>query len=72
MKYLLIIFFAASSIFFAQELNCTVTVNLQSIPPSSRDNLSGFQSSVENYINQLDLQKDGRAIKSIAVLRFYF
>ena len=52
MKYLIVLFLAASSILFAQELNCTVTVNLQSIPNSARDNLSGFQSAVQNYINQ--------------------
>lgn len=52
MKYLIVLFLAATSILFAQELNCTVTVNLQSIPPSTRDNLSGFQSTVQNYMNQ--------------------
>ncbi len=52
MKYLFALFLAASSILFAQELNCTVTVNLQSIPTSTRDNLAGFQSAVESYMNQ--------------------
>ena len=52
MKYLMVLFMAASSIIYSQELNCTVTVNLQSIQPSFRDNLSAFQSAVQNYINQ--------------------
>ena len=52
MKYLIILFLAASMIISAQELNCTVNVNLENIPPSSRDILSGFKGAVENYINQ--------------------
>ncbi len=52
MKYLIIFFIAAASIISAQELNCTVTVNLDNIPPSNRDKLSSFQSAVESYINQ--------------------
>jgi hypothetical protein len=37
---------------FAQELNCTVTVNMDNIPISLRDRLSDFKDAVENYMNK--------------------
>jgi hypothetical protein len=34
-----------------QELNCTVTVNTESIPSAQRDYLRGFAADVERYLN---------------------
>ncbi len=52
MKFLLVAFFALSTMVFAQELNCTVTVNMDNIPPSNRDLLSDFQQQISNYMNR--------------------
>ena len=35
----------------AQELNCKVTINLESIPSAQRNNLNNFQADVERYVN---------------------
>ncbi len=35
----------------AQELNCTVTVNLESIPSAQRDYLRSFKDDLERYLN---------------------
>jgi hypothetical protein len=35
----------------AQELNCDITVNMESIPSSDRDYLKNFKSDLERYLN---------------------
>lgn len=35
----------------AQELNCTVTVNVESIPSGQRDYLKSFKEDIERYLN---------------------
>jgi hypothetical protein len=37
---------------FAQELNCTVTINTDNIATSQKDLLSDFKNVVENYLNK--------------------
>jgi hypothetical protein len=52
MKFLITLLFAISSLLYSQELNCTVTVNSESLPVESRDLLADFSNSIETYINQ--------------------
>ncbi|HSD63948.1 MAG TPA: DUF4835 family protein [Ignavibacteriaceae bacterium] len=58
MKLILTFLFALSSLLYSQELNCTVTLNSESLPVESRDRLSDFGDAVENYINQTRFTDD--------------
>ena len=52
MKNLIIIFFLfVTSISFAQELECTVTVNYESLPANNRGLLADFGQAVQDYMN---------------------
>ena len=51
MKYTLLIFFFFSVTSFAQELNCRVDVNFESLPVNNRELLTDFQGVIENYMN---------------------
>lgn len=48
---LLVSIIGATVIGRAQELNCKVTINLESIPSAQRNYLNNFQSDVERYVN---------------------
>ncbi len=52
MKSLIAAVLIFSTLSFAQELNCTVTVNTSNIPNSSVHLLSGFRTAVDNYMNK--------------------
>ena len=52
MKYLLLFLFFFSTIINAQELNCKVRVNVESLETYYRDFLNDFASSVEDYMNK--------------------
>jgi Domain of unknown function (DUF4835) len=52
MKSLIVAVLIFSGAIFAQELNCTVTVNMDNIPTSFRDRLSDFKNNVESYLNK--------------------
>ncbi len=52
MKLLILAIFIFTATIFAQELNCTVTVNMDNIQASQRDLLQDFQNVIENYINK--------------------
>ena len=52
MKSLIVALLVFSSVAFSQELNCTVTVNMDNIPNSNRHLLDGFSQSVSNYMNK--------------------
>lgn len=41
-----------SSTAFSQELNCTISVNMDNLGISERPLLSGFQSAVNDYMNK--------------------
>ncbi len=58
MKYLMAAFLLFSSVVFAQELNCTVTVNMDNITPSSRHLLDGFSQAVSDYLNKNHFTSD--------------
>ena len=52
MKLLIVAIFIFTATMFAQELNCTVTVNMDKLQASQRDLLQDFQNVIENYINK--------------------
>jgi hypothetical protein len=51
MKYTLIIFLLFNITILAQELNCRVDVNYESLPVNNRELLSDFSGVIENYMN---------------------
>jgi hypothetical protein len=51
MKLILFMLVFLNSFNFAQELNCRVTVNYESLPVINRDLLANFQQIVEDYMN---------------------
>lgn len=51
MKKYLLIFFIFSAINFAQELNCNVEVNFESVPVNNRELLADFGNVIEAYMN---------------------
>lgn len=59
MKKLIIIFFLfLSSISFAQELECTVNVNYESLPINNRALLEDFAQVVQDYMNKTHFTDD--------------
>jgi hypothetical protein len=51
-KIISIILLVVTSLVYPQELNCTVTVNTESLPVENRDLLADFGNAVETYMNQ--------------------
>lgn len=51
MKKLFLVLLVLSSINFAQELNCRVSVNYESLPVNNRELLAGFSNAIEAYMN---------------------
>lgn len=51
MKRLLMIIIFLSGLTLAQELDATVTVNMESLPISERDKLIGFEQTMSDYLN---------------------
>ena len=58
MKSILTFLFLFTSLLYSQELNCTVSVNTESLPVESRDLLSGFGDAIESYMNQTRFTDD--------------
>ena len=52
MKYFIFFIVMLSSTAFSQELNCTISVNMDNLGISERPLLSGFQSAVNDYMNK--------------------
>ncbi|GAB4300175.1 MAG: DUF4835 family protein [Ignavibacteriaceae bacterium] len=55
MKKILLILFVISFLphfSYAQELQCAVSVNFESLPVASREKLSGFKDAIQSYMNQ--------------------
>jgi hypothetical protein len=51
MKYTLIIILMLNLTILAQELNCRVSVNFESLPVNNRELLADFANVIENYMN---------------------
>jgi hypothetical protein len=58
MKLLSVIIFLAAFQIQAQELNCKVTVNYESLPVVNREYLANFASDVEDYMNRVKFTGD--------------
>ena len=58
MKYLIAALLLFTSIDAAQELNCTVTVNMDNVAPSQRHLLDGFSQAVTDYMNKNHFASD--------------
>ena len=52
MKYLLFLIIILSSTAFSQELNCTVSVNMDNLAISDRSLLTGFKQAVTDYMSK--------------------
>ncbi len=72
MKYTLIIFLLAASIATAQELNCKVEVNYESLPVNNRELLSDFQGVIESYLNSTRFTNDDWAQKIDCTFSIFF
>ena len=58
MKFVLLLFFAFSTMVFSQELDCTVTLNTDNLSSSQKDLLSDFQQNVSDYMNKTHFTSD--------------
>jgi len=72
MKYNLIIFLLFNISILAQELNCRVEINYESLPVNNRDLLSDFASVVENYLNTTRYTNDDYAQKIDCSVSIFF
>jgi hypothetical protein len=72
MKYNLIIFLLFNITVLAQELNCRVEVNYESLPVNNRDLLSDFAGVVENYLNTTRYTNDDYAQKIDCSVSIFF
>lgn len=72
MKYtaLFFLFFSAAS--FAQELNCRVEVNFQSLPVNNRELLTEFAGVIENYVNTTRYTNEDYAQKIDCSMSIFF
>ena len=72
-KYFSLIFIFSSFLKFAQELDCTVTVNYESLPVSNRELLTDFGAAVEDYMNKTRFSNDNwDAEKIICSMNIFF
>jgi hypothetical protein len=72
MKYTLIIFLLFNITILAQELNCRVDVNYESLPVNNRELLADFSSVIENYMNSTRFTSEDYAQKIDCSLTIFF
>ncbi len=72
MKYTLLIIFLFVSSLSAQELNCTVEVNYESLPVNNRELLSDFRGVIESYLNSTRFTNDDWAQKIDCTFSIFF
>jgi len=72
MKSILTFFLLLTSIISAQELNCKVDVNFESLPVANREILRNFASVVEAYINTARYTNDDYATKIDCSMSIFF
>ena len=72
MKSILTFFLLLTSILSAQELNCKVTVNFESLPVANRELLRDFASVVEDYVNTARYTNDDYATKIDCSMSIFF
>ena len=72
MKSILTFFLLLTSILSAQELNCKVTVNFESLPVVNRELLRDFANVVEDYVNTTRYTNDDYATKIDCSMSIFF
>jgi len=72
MKYTVLIFLFFSAASFAQELNCRVDVNFQSLPVNNRELLTEFAGVIENYVNTTRYTNEDYAQKIDCSMSIFF
>lgn len=65
-KFFSLIVFLSSFLNFAQELDCTVTVNFESLPVTNRELLTDFRDAVQEYMNKTRFSPDNWEAEKIA------
>ncbi len=58
MKIILSLLLTLTSLLYAQELNCNVSVNTESLPVENRDLLTDFGNAIETYMNETRFTSD--------------
>ncbi len=58
MKFLFVLIFAFSTIIFPQELNCTISLNMDNLSSAQKDLLSDFQQAISDYMNKTNFTDD--------------
>lgn len=72
MKFLFLSFLFYASVISAQELNCSVTVNFESLPVANRELLRDFASVVEGYLNTARYTNEDYATKIDCAMSIFF
>ena len=72
MKYTLLIILLFGSALSAQELNCKVEVNYQSLPVNNRELLTDFAGIIENYLNSTRFTNEDWAQKIDCTFSIFF
>ncbi|MBK9099299.1 MAG: DUF4835 family protein [bacterium] len=72
MKNTILMVFLFVSVLSAQELNCTVEVNFESLPVNNRELLSDFKGVIENYLNTTRFTNDDWAQKIDCTFSIFF
>jgi hypothetical protein len=72
MKYNLIIFLLFNITILAQELNCRVEVNFESLPVNNRELLTDFAGVIENYMNTTRFTSEDYAQKIDCSMSIFF
>jgi len=72
MKYTVLFLLLLSFTTFAQELNCKVDVNFESLPVNNRELLTDFQGVIENYLNTTRYTNEDYAQKIDCSMSIFF
>lgn len=72
MKNILSFFLILTSVISAQELNCNVTVNYESLPVANRERLVDFANVIEGYLNTTRYTNDDYATKIECSMSIFF
>ena len=72
MKYTVLFLLFLSYTTFAQELNCRVEVNFQSLPVNNRELLTEFAGVIENYMNTTRFTNEDYAQKIDCSMSIFF
>ena len=72
MKYTVLFLLFLSYTSFAQELNCKVDVNFESLPVNNRELLTDFQGVIENYMNTTRYTNEDYAQKIDCTMSIFF